>query len=176
MTILRRDAPPLSEEDVKPWKMPVWTGIIPETYWRRPETTRSHQYTGSFAAWGRLTEEVLRGHDDATPYTEEDHPLYRVKEAGGKILLLGIDHGHSSTIHVAQWFARKNRGVPYPQYHDEFLMSFSDVEEPLVSRGKQNVTTIGNAQVRLVDTTALFEVVQELYDALVRGEYKGRLA
>jgi hypothetical protein len=55
-------------------------------------------------------------------------------------------------------------------------MSFFDVEEPLVGRGKQNMTTIGDAEVRLVDTTALFEVVQELYDALVRGEYKGRLA
>jgi len=158
------------------WKMPVWTGIIPETYWRRPETTRSHQYTGSFAAWGRLAEEVLRGHDDATPFTEEDHPLYRMQEAGGKILLLGVDHSPNSTIHVAQWFAKKNRGIPHPQYHEEFLMSFCHVEEPLVDRGKQTMTTIGDAQVRLADTTALFEVVQDLYDAFVRGEYKGRLA
>jgi len=170
---LSRSAPPLVEEDVVPWKMPTNTGIIPDTFWRRPETTRSHQYSGSFTAWGRLTEQVLRGHDDATPYTEEDHPLYRMKQAGGKVLLLGIGHGQNSTIHVAQWFAKKNRGVPSPEYHHEFMKSFFDVEEPLVRRRKQTKTTIGNAEVRLADTTALFEVVQGLYDGQVGEQRAG---
>lgn len=169
-----RDASPRAEDDVKPWKMPVDVGIIPERYWHRPETIRSRQYSGSFAAWGKLTEAVLRGHDDATPFTDEDHPLHRMKEAGGKILLLGISHGQNSTVHVAQWFAKKNRGVPYPENHNEFLTSFFDVEEPLIRRGKQAMTLIGNAEVRLADTSGIYEIVQELYDAFQQGQYVGR--
>ena len=47
---IRRAGPPISKTDVTPGKMPVWTGAIPETFWRRPETHRSTQYSGSFAA------------------------------------------------------------------------------------------------------------------------------
>jgi len=168
---ITRDAPPLSPEEVKPWKMPVWTGIIPETFWRRPETVRSHQYSGSFAAWGRLAGEVLGGHDNRAGGKLEDHPLYRMKEAGGRILLLGVDHRSNSTIHVAEWIAVRDCGVKLPESWKEFLGDFQSVDKPLDRMGGQIKGKIGSAEVRLVDTRALFEVVAGILKRKLREEF-----
>lgn len=160
---LSRDAPPLLEEDVKPWLMPVWTGKIPDTFWRRPETIRSHQYSGSFTAWGRMAGSILGGHDDSPGQRIVDHPLYRMKEIEGKILLLGVDHRANSTIHVAQW-AASSSGSKAPDPRDEFLEDFQLVDAPLEKRGGQRKGKIGKAEVRLADTKAIFEVVASLRD------------
>ena len=157
-----RDAPPLPSSEIKPWRMPVWTGVIPDTFWQRPETLRSHQYSGSFTAWGRLAERILEGHDNRPDQKLEDHPLYRMKEARGKILLLGVGHRSSSTIHVAQWTAFRDSWVKLPQSWKEFLEDFQTVDEPLDRAGGQIKGRTGKADVRLMDTQTLFEVVAEL--------------
>jgi len=159
--ILRR-GPRLSRERVKPWLMPVWTGRIPETFWRRPETVRSRQYSGSFTAWGRYAHRVLSDHDNRLGQRLEDHPLYRMSQLNGRILLLGVDHRANSTIHVAQWTAFREYPVLLPDSMREFLDDFQSVEEPLQSRGGQKRRKIGGAEVRLVDTRALFDVVSDL--------------
>jgi aminoglycoside N3'-acetyltransferase len=157
-----RNSTPLTEEEVKPWTMPAWTGLIPDTFWRRPDVRRSHQYSGSFAAWGRLTREILAGHDNSPGQKMEDHPLYRMKEADGRILLLGVDHGVNSTIHVAQWTAHRDGSPGVPASWREFLSDFHAVEGPLEGRGGQKKAHIGSSQVRLVETSQLFEVVADL--------------
>ncbi len=161
---ITRDASPLPVEEVRPWRMPVWTGIIPNTFWQRPETIRSHQYSGSFTAWGKFAERVLKGHNNQSGGKLQDHPLYRMKEAGGKILLLGINHGSNSTIHVAEWIAVRDCGVklPDPESWKEFVGDFQNVDDPLDRKGGQIKGKIGNAEVRLADTRALFEVVNEI--------------
>ena len=159
---LARNAPPLVVADVVPWRMPVWTGIIPETFWRRPETVSSHQYSGSFTVWGARGQSIIAGHDNRPTSDDTQHPLYRMKEAGGKILLLGATHNSNSTVHVAQWFALLGTGVRYPDTHNEFLESFMEVDEPLNRRGAQANGAIGNCHLRLADTNALLEVVAEL--------------
>ncbi len=155
----------LTGEELKPNRMPVTVGIIPETFWRRPETRRSEQYSGSFTAWGAETDRILERHDNHSNQDLEDHPLYRLREVGGKIMLLGIDHRRNSTLHVAESAAIKARGVNVPQ---EFLGDFQVVDEPLMERGAQAIVTVGAARVRLCDTRELFDVVAEILDQKLR--------
>ncbi len=167
---LVRNAPPLPAEEVRPWRMPAWTGIIPDTFWRRPGTIRSHQYSGSFAAWGKLANRILEGHDNRPGQRLEDHPLYRMMEAGGKILLIGVDHSVNSTIHVAEWVAVRDCGVELPESWKEFLGDFRKVDGPLDDRGGQVKGMIGGAEVRLVDTRKLFEVVRAMLEVRIKQE------
>jgi aminoglycoside N3'-acetyltransferase len=167
---LRRDAPPLPAEDVVPWKMPAWTGRIPDTFWREPDTLRSRQYSGSFAAWGSMAERILEGHDNHPGQREEDHPLHRLRDIGGKVLLIGVDHRVNSTIHVAQWAAFRACKIPLPPDWREFLSDFQEVDRPLDRAGGQNKGQIGEATVRLADTRTLFKVVARLLDARISRE------
>jgi aminoglycoside N3'-acetyltransferase len=157
-----RNSTPLAEENVRPWTMPAWTGLIPDTFWRRPDVQRSHQYSGSFAAWGRLAGEILEDHDNRPGQKMDDHPLYRMKEARGRILLLGVDHGVNSTIHVAQWTAHRDGPPGIPASWREFLSDFHAVEGPLEARGGQRKAFIGPSQARLAETDQLFGVVADL--------------
>jgi len=160
-----KNGPPLPPEKLKPWEMPVTTGRIPETFWHRPESRRSEHYSGSFTAWGALTDKILERHDNHSYKAFEDHPLYRMKGFGGKILLLGVDHRRNSTIHVAESAAIRARGVDLPQ---EFLGDFMIVDEPLTRTGGQRIGRIGEADVRFVDTRVLYDVVAEILDRKLR--------
>ena len=169
-----RQAPPLQAEEVKPWRMPVWTGVIPEAFWRRPEAIRSHQYSGSFTARGKLAERIVEGHDNRPGAKLEDHPLYKMKEAGGKILLLGVDHRVNSTIHVAEWIAVRDCGMSLPESWNEFLGDFQEVDRPLDERGAQTKGKVGSADARLADTRMLFEAVaKRLREKIARELCRG---
>ena len=164
-----KDGPPLPPEELHPWRIPCDVGLIPETFWRRPEARRSQHYSGSFAAWGALTDQIIGDHDNYTPHVFEDHPLYRMKEVGGKIILLGINHGNNSTVHVAEQAAVLARGLK--NVPDEFLGHFMVLDKPLSERGAQTIGRIGNAEVRLADTRAVYALVADILDGkLRRGE------
>lgn len=167
---LQRDAAPLAEEDVVPWRMPAWTGRIPDTFWRDRDTLRSRQYSGSFAAWGSMAERILEGHDNHPGQREEDHPLHRMRDIGGKVLLMGVDHRANSTIHVAQWAAFRASRTPLPPDWREFLTDFQEVDKPLEQAGGQSKGLIGEATVRLADTRTLFRVVAGLLGAKASRE------
>ena len=158
---------PLPHDEVKTWKMPIHTGIIPWTFSKRPETRRSEQFTGSFTAWGALTDEVLERHDNHSHQEPTDHPLYRMMKAGGKILLLGVTHHRDSSVHIAQSTAKRERGATFP---GEYLGDFMNVDEPLTSRGQQTIVRIGNADVRLADTQALFAYCAEVLEEKMAAE------
>ncbi len=165
--LLTRDAPPLAEDEIRPWKMPVWTGTIPEAFWHRRETIRSHQYSGSFTAWGAHAEEILQGHDDRPGQKLEDHPLYRLMTHGGKILLLGVDHRTNSSIHVAEWTAIAELKPEGMHPRAEFIEDFESINPILVKMHAQHETMIGSSTVRLVPSAAVFAAVhQKLVDLL----------
>lgn len=159
---LRRNGPRPDPQAVKPWKMPVWTGAIPDSFWKREETIRSHQYSGSFTAWGRHAIDLTEGHDNRPGQGTRDHPLYRLKELGGKVLLLGVDHTRNSMIHVAQWSAFEKLDRELPPHWREFMDDFRQVEGPLDECGGQEKGKVGDALCRLCDARALFEVVADL--------------
>jgi aminoglycoside N3'-acetyltransferase len=161
---LVRDAPPRSAEDTVPWRMPVWTGAIPARLAERPEGRRSHQYSGSFAAWGRLTEPVIGDHTNRPGQKLHEHPLHRMCEANGRILLLGVDHRSNSTIHIAQQVALDKRGLRLRDGGTEYVGHFQHVDLPLEFIGGQVRGRIGDATVRLADTKALYRIADGILD------------
>jgi len=170
--LVSRCAPPLPEDDVRTWKMPASTGLVADTFWRLPEVRRSHQYSGSFAARGRLADEILHGHGNSPGQGIEDHPLYRMKEFGGRILLIGVDHRVNSTIHVAQWTAYRDSPRELPPTWREFLEDFQEVESPLEARGGQTRVKVGPSTLRLADTGELFKAVSSLLGEKVQRELR----
>ncbi len=121
---------------------------------------------------GQFAEKIIEGHDNRPGGRLEDHPLYRLKEVGGKILLLGVDHGINSTIHVAEWIAVRDCGVNLPESWKEFVGDFRNVDEPLDRRRGQVKGRVGDAEVRLVDTPILFRVVAEILKKKIRQEFE----
>jgi aminoglycoside N3'-acetyltransferase len=161
---LFRDAPPRSADDTVPWRMPVWTGAIPARLAERPEGRRSHQYSGSFTAWGRLTEHVIGDHTNRPGQRLHEHPLHRMCKANGRILLLGVDHRSNSTIHIAQQVALEERKLKLLEGGTEYVGSFQHVDKPLEFIGGQIRGRIGNATVRLADTKTLYRIVDGILD------------
>jgi aminoglycoside N3'-acetyltransferase len=159
---LTRNAAPLTAEDVVPWRMPVWTGAIPARLSTRADAKRSHQYSGSFTAWGHLTDCFIGDHDNRPDQSLSSHPLHRAKEAGGKIALLGVDHTSNSTIHIAQQVVLANRNLALVGGGTEFVGNFQNVDKPLDACGGQQRGVIGQADVRLVDTARLYDVVDRI--------------
>jgi len=87
-----------------------------------------------------------------------------MREANGRILLLGVDHSSNSTIHVAQQFALSNRGLKLAEGGTEYVGHFQHVDAPLDIIGGQVRGKIGDATARLVETPALYRIVDGILD------------
>jgi aminoglycoside 3-N-acetyltransferase len=76
-------------------------GVIPETFRMAYQVRRSANPLVSFVACGELAEQLCG------PGTEVDgvEPIRRLMEAGGDVLLLGVDHTSSTAIHLAEQMA-----------------------------------------------------------------------
>ncbi|WP_430785465.1 aminoglycoside N(3)-acetyltransferase [Actinoplanes sp. G11-F43] len=78
-----------------------WMGILPEAVRAWPGALRSDHPEVSFAALGPLAATITAGH----PLTDglgDGSPLGAIYRAGGKVLLLGVDHGSNTSLHLAE--------------------------------------------------------------------------
>ena len=164
---MRREADVIPPDKLFPNEMPVNTGIINSVFSKRWDTRRSMQYSGSFTAWGKMTDYVLERHDNHSQQDTDDHPLYRLERIGGKILLMGINHGNNSSIHTAQKVAYHTRGL-YPA-DTEFVGNFQNLEEPMNRLAAQKLVHIHDGEVRLTDTRMMFAWVDGVLDGILRG-------
>jgi aminoglycoside 3-N-acetyltransferase len=87
-----------------PGATPGRTGAVAEALRRRAGAVRSLHPFHSVAAFGPLGAELTRGHE-LLPGTGIGSPLDRLAAADGMILLLGVGHDRSTTIHVGEFHA-----------------------------------------------------------------------
>lgn len=95
-----------------PKETPTMLGAFPDFLWRQEGAFRSLHPSHSSAAVGRLAH-WLTDHHDPQNALGENSPLYRMAQAGGKILLLGVTHTANTTLHLAERLS----GVPYVKLH-----------------------------------------------------------
>lgn len=82
-------------------------GVVAETFRRLPGVRRS-DHPFAFAALGPLAAAVVADPLPLPPHRPES-PIGRVHALEGQVLLLGVDHGSNTTLHLAELLA----GVPY---------------------------------------------------------------
>ena len=92
-------------------------GAVPELARCHPDAVRSHHPLLSFVAIGARASELMHPHDLA-PAFGEGSPLARMEAAGASALLLGVDHGHCTALHLAEyraaWPSKRHADVSAP--------------------------------------------------------------
>lgn len=92
----------------EPWRTPSRVGLLTEAFRRQQGVFRSAHPTHSVAARGPMALEIVGGTPEYQPLGIGS-PLDRARQAGGRILLLGVGNNRNSTVHVAESMAE----VPY---------------------------------------------------------------
>jgi len=139
-------------------------GIAAELFWRQEGALRSDHPGGSFAAAGPHASTICAPQPLSPPHGIES-PAGRVLALGGQVLLLGVTHGESTILHVAESIAN----VPYSVSHpcvvvrdgrrervliaetDHCCRGFQRLDEWLTKEGKLRVGRVGGAESRLAE-------------------------
>jgi aminoglycoside 3-N-acetyltransferase len=96
-----RDHAPAFDPAVTPTRQ---MGAIVECFLRFPDVRRSTHPHASFAACGPEAEPIVADH--ALAFAMGEHsPLARIYDRDGHVLLLGVDHGNNSSLHLAEYRA-----------------------------------------------------------------------
>jgi aminoglycoside 3-N-acetyltransferase len=163
------------ESPFDPGTTPTWQmGITAELFWRRPGVVRSGHPGASFAACGPHAEEICAPQPLSPPHGPES-PVGRVHGLDGQVLLLGVGHSESTTLHLAEALA----GVPYSVSHpcvvvvdgrpqtieieetDHCCRRFGLADGWLRAAGLQREGKVGRADARLADARDVVRVTLE---------------
>jgi len=178
----------LTEEDIArgiSWKVkrfafddlstPSGMGIIANTFRRHPDVVRWNDPIHSVSAWGK----------DADVFCQSFKPLV---EAGGKILLLGVQMDRCSALHIAEervQLPENIRKLMKWEVPAELLKVYSPdkwligckgvwgdfliVQEEAEKLGLIDSTTIGAATVRLFEAKSMVDLYEKL---LIENPYR----
>lgn len=145
-------------------------GITAELFWRQPGVVRSGHPGASFAAAGPSAKEICAPQPLSPPHGP-DSPVGRVHALGGQVLLLGVGHSESTTLHLAEALA----DVPYSVEHpcvvvvdgeprtipiaetDHCCRRFNQMDPWLREAGLQREGKVGHARARLADSKDVVE-------------------
>jgi aminoglycoside 3-N-acetyltransferase len=112
---IRRERPPFDPRTQPTRGM----GAIAECFRTWPGSRRSEHPLASFTALGPNAERITANHQ--LEYSlGEGSPLARIYELDGQILLLGVDHGNNTSLHLAEY--RAGNAPPDPN------ATFADIE------------------------------------------------
>ena len=160
-------------------KTPTWAGHIAETFRNMPHVARSWHPSHSVTALGPKAEELLADHH-VRPSCGQDSPYERITRLEeGRVLLLGVTHESSTTIHAFEELAGAEY-VVHPQtcripfrtpegerlatttlhiYH--IARELGRLESRYIDAGAETVTVIGRAPVRLCRAKPMREITLE---------------
>ena len=159
---IRNEMPPF-HPDLTPTRQ---MGVIAETMRGQAGALRSNHPHGSFAARGPAAAVITAGHPPGCMFGERS-PLARLYEHDAWVLLIGVDHGNNTSLHLAE----SRAGFPGKRYHlegapmlvegrrqwctfEELAVDDADFarlgEEYAASSGRERRTALGMATLRLV--------------------------
>jgi aminoglycoside 3-N-acetyltransferase len=146
-------------------------GVVADTFWRMPWVLRSDS-PHAFAAIGPQAVYITAPHPVDVPH-DLNSPVGRVYELDGQVLLLGVDHGSNTTIHLAENMAdvRYRRPSQAMIFQDGIptLIEFGEIDhccenfelagQWLDEKGLQQCGKVGNATALLMRSRDIVEVV-----------------
>lgn len=105
-------------------KTPSCVGMIPEVFRKGKGVKRSLHPTHSVAVWGKDRDWYIEKHHKDKVCVGENSPIYKLKDTGGKILMVGCGITHNTLIHGLEILVRPPyaMAVDYtdPEYHREY--------------------------------------------------------
>jgi len=157
---------------------PVWASRVYERFRTRPGTVRSHHPNHSVLASGARAREFVAEHG---PYPcQAPSPFAKLAEWGGKLLLMGVSHNSSTTLHAVEEheklpevgyalipdvILRDEEGNERPvvafQHWRDIPYEFNRLDPLFVAAGVQQQTLIGDAIVRCLDVRGMWDVAAE---------------
>lgn len=157
-------------------------GLIPETFRKQPGVRRSLNPGHCMAAWGKNAASILDGHEKCRVSAGKGSPFEKIINARGKILLIGTDNTHNTTLH----YVENVHGAPtvcakefYPAIIDEngkrllvptfphmpgLPRDYGKVESILIENGIQRNTRFGDAEARIIDAYKMNELIGGLIE------------
>lgn len=148
-------------------------GITAETFRQMDGVLRSMHPSGSFAAAGPHAERICAPQPLAPPHGR-DSPPGRVRDLDGRVLLLGVTHGESTMLHVAEDVAQVPYAIEYPcvvgvdaegtpitkmiAETDHCCRGFARMDEWLGAQGLQREGEVGNAVAKLARARDVVDV------------------
>ena len=149
-------------------------GVLVEEVKHLPGAIISSCPVGTVAAFGPAAEALCGDHWKAETAHGKETPYTRIAERGGYICLLGVDQDRNTSLHsieallelpylqtVSRTFKNPSgKEVTreykfYPGPHRDFI----GLDRLLLDSGAMKVQRIGNAQVRLIDSAQMFDVL-----------------
>ena len=157
---------------------PCWTGRIPETFRKDPRAVRSLHPTHSVAAIGVHAAALTSGHEESVSPCDRHSPYYKLAEADGHILLIGVGMNNNTTMHCVEEMAevpyhlhpymttssvldREGKALTVSNYlhsWDPPHADFDTLEPLLVEGGAIRYGKIGNSTLRLISAKKLLEI------------------
>lgn len=144
-------------------------GTIPETLRRHfPHRRGAHPLFG-FVASGREADLII----DATRLDWPLGPLEALRDLGGDVLLIGVDHTVNTTIHLAEQLLGRSRFFRYAKAADGVWMELPNVsgeshrfdEIELALRPHTAEVMIGTSRVRRIPIAAVLDTATALIKA-----------
>ena len=178
----KREDSPLTPPVFDVLTSPCWTGTIPETLRKRPQTRRSLHPTHSVSAIGSKKFELTKDHEFSSSPCDDKSPYYKNAIMGGFILFIGVAQESNTSIHMCEELAK----VPYHLQKDTTNMivtgyngekivvsnrlhdwekpetDFNKLDELYKTNAIMKLGNVGKAVVRLVNAANMLDFTVNL--------------
>lgn len=149
-------------------------GVLVEEVKKLPEAIVSSCPVGAVAAYGPAAKDLCKDHWKADTAHGHGTPYVRLAQKGAMICLLGVDQDRNTTLHSIEALLElpylqpitctvktpsgkevKKEYKYFPGPHRDFI----GLDSLLLQSGAMKIGRIGNAQVRMIECSAMFEIL-----------------